>query len=96
MQSEGYIEAEASCLKKYQPSQNESSSVNPNPPLKDAEKAEVNNVEASVTVPTVVEVKTNPALNDKGIFEQSNGPEPDNSSDTDEEKDDFPEGGLRA
>ncbi|KAH7355032.1 major facilitator superfamily domain-containing protein [Rhexocercosporidium sp. MPI-PUGE-AT-0058] len=94
MQSEGYIEAEASCLKKYQPSQNEFPSARP--PLQDVEKPEVNDAEASVTRPPVVEVVSYPALNEKGIFEQSNAPESDNSSDTDEEEDDFPEGGLRA
>lgn len=93
MQSEGYIEAEASCLKKHQPSQNEFPAANP--PLQDVEKTEVNDAGVSITGLPVIESNSTPAPN-KGIFEENNEPESDNSSDTDEEKDDFPEGGLRA
>lgn len=96
MQSEGYIEAEASCYKKHQPSQNETTSATP--PLCDNEKAGVNDVGTSITGHPAIEATSNAdsALDDKGIFEPTNAPGSDNSSDTDEEKDDFPEGGLRA
>ncbi|CZS89174.1 related to monocarboxylate transporter 2 [Rhynchosporium agropyri] len=94
MQSEGYIEAEASCLKKYQPSQNDR--LPANAPLYDAEKAKVEDAGASRTDEPVIEAASDPAIDGKGIFENDVSPDSGNSSDTDEEKDDFPEGGLRA
>ena len=94
MQGEGTFGAEASCCTKHQPSQNESPSASP--PLHDLEKTGVNDANPSITGPTVIEAASTPADDETGIFEKTNAPASDNSSDTDEEKDDFPEGGLRA
>ncbi len=93
MQSEGPVLAEVSCLKKLQLSQNELQSAHLQLQSHDVEKTEVNNGGSSYS--PVVETPCNPPSNEKGILEQNNAAESDNSSDTDEEKDDFPEGGLR-
>jgi hypothetical protein len=62
----------------------------------DVEKAAIRTLDSTTTAKAVVETQHNANLNEKGVFEDNNEPHTDSSSLTaDEEKDDFPEGGLR-
>ncbi|KAI6711594.1 hypothetical protein JHW43_005872 [Diplocarpon mali] len=85
MQREGTNLAEVSSLKKLQSSQN---AVQPgNPRSHDVQKAELNYDAPSIADLPVVEAPCISSLNDKGNLESA--------SDTEDEKEGFPEGGLR-
>ncbi len=93
MQSEGTILAEARCLKKHHSIENEFASGNLH--SRDVEKAEVTATDAPATGPPLAGTIPNLPSGPNGIFEQSSPPDSDNLSVTSDEKDDFPEGGLR-
>ncbi|KAI9053063.1 hypothetical protein LZ554_003332 [Drepanopeziza brunnea f. sp. 'monogermtubi'] len=90
MQPGGQFLAEVSSFKKLHSSQNASHSCSPQ--FHDVEKAGVNDGALPSTKQPVVEAQPNPSPNEKG---QNNAPKADVSSQKGEEKDDFPEGGLR-
>lgn len=89
MQSEVHIGAEASCLKKHQINQNELDPTS-TPYVSDIQGSRTNGAG-----PSVVEASCIPDQNEKGVLEQSDQPGSNSSSDSGDEKDEFPEGGLR-
>jgi len=96
MQRVATCTAEDSCFIKYH-SQNggDGSTVSPNSQTHDIEKAEVEATGGPIQRKPVIEIQPPPKnQNEKGILGQTNQADSDNSS-LDDEKDDFPEGGLR-
>jgi hypothetical protein len=96
MQREVPFFAEDSCLKNHSRVNHVPKSVSSE--TRDVEKAAIRPENTSTAeAAVVVETQHNSNLNGKGILENKNEPDPDNSSlSADEEKDAFPEGGLRA
>jgi hypothetical protein len=87
--------AEASCLKLHHNIGRDNSSVHA--PDCDVEKASVKPSDGPTTRDPVIETEDPSNQNEKGIFEQNRASGSDASTLTaDEEKDDFPEGGIKA
>jgi hypothetical protein len=86
--------AEACCLNKIRNNGNDNVSVNT--PDCDVEKASIKPSDSPVTKESVIETGNPSNQNGNGIFEQNRASDSDASTlAADEEKDDFPEGGLR-
>src|ERR1700710_2664262 len=89
----GTYSAEDSCFIKYHSQDDEFLSVEPH----DVEKAAIDHPGGPAAGQPVVGTIKPSSLKEKGLFEESRGSGSDNSTLTNnEDKDDFPEGGLKA
>jgi hypothetical protein len=96
MQSVGTYTAEDSSFIKYQ-SQNAGDKTSVVSPVHDVEKAEVKGTDCPITGPPAIVTRDPQNVKEKGVFDQSRTSGSDGSSLAApyDDKDDFPEGGLR-